>query len=335
MSLTTIENKPERGFHHITVMLNETVDSLGSIDGKTVVDCTLGGGGHTRLLLEKVGASGKVVAFDRDIDALAHAKSSFSSELASGRLELIDAPFSSLKTELTKRGLLGMVSGIIADIGVSSHQIDQALRGFSFSSNGPLDMRMNARSGQSAADFLNSAAEDEIANVIYHYGEEHKSRQIARLIVKQRSVKPLITTFDLAELIARARLWKEKSKKHPATKTFQALRIFINDELDELKTLCHDGLECLASGGRMAIISFHSLEDRIVKEAFLDFTGKTKLQSVPRHLPMTESELHKLVNKRGVIVGDFPAEPSASEIQSNPRARSAKLRTIEKISTSD
>lgn len=319
-------------FSHETVLLFETVDSLGDIEGKCVVDCTLGGGGHTALLLERVGKTGKVVAFDRDEAALQNARIRFENEISSGQLVVVDSPFSELKSALEDLGLWGAVAGVIADIGVSSHQFDTAERGFSFSHNGPLDMRMDPRVGISAADFLNEASQEEIADVIWKFGEEQKSRHIARLIVNKRATKPFQTTADLSSLIAGARLWKEKSKKNPATKTFQALRIYVNDELGELRALVDNGFECLMNGGVLAIISFHSLEDRIVKERFQDFSGKSKRQSLPRNIPLTEEQLEKLIEKKGTIVGPFPLEPTQEEIAVNPRSRSAKLRTIQKTS---
>jgi 16S rRNA (cytosine1402-N4)-methyltransferase len=321
---------PTDAFHHVTVLLRETVESLGEIQGATVVDCTLGGGGHTALLLEKVGPSGRVIAFDKDPDALAAAKMRFEKALSLGQLIIVDDSFSNLQSHIHRLGLFRTVDGIIADIGVSSHQLDMAERGFSFSNDGPLDMRMNARTGMSAAEFVNSAEEEEIANVIYQFGEEHKSRQIAKIICQRRSIKPFQTTKDLADVIGQARLWKGKSKKHPATKTFQALRIFINDELGELKTLCHDAFDALKIGGRLSIISFHSLEDRLVKESFLSYTGRTKMQNLPRNLPLTQAQLDAMIQKSGLIVGDFPVDPTEGEVATNPRARSAKLRTIEK-----
>lgn len=318
-------------FKHDTVLLHETVDALGDISGRVVVDCTLGGGGHTALLLERVGEQGKVVAFDRDDDALEHARERFRTEIASGKLILIDSPFSELGETLKARGLYGAVHGVIADIGVSSHQIDTDGRGFSFMTNGPLDMRMDPRSGQSAAEFLANEDEKTIANVIWHFGEEQKSRQIARKIVESRKIKPIVTTLDLASLIASMHLWKDRSKKHPATKTFQALRIHVNDELGELKRLVDEGFHSLQSNGIFAIISFHSLEDRIIKETFQEYCGKTKKQNLPRDIPLTSKEVDALIQKQGDIVGDFPLIPSDEEIERNPRSRSAKLRAIRKI----
>lgn len=320
----------ENSFHHQTVLLHETVDALGDIAGGLVVDCTLGGGGHTALLLERVGPSGRVIAFDRDKDALENAKRRFAKELASEQLVLVDAPFSELAGVLKARGAWGKVRGVIADIGVSSHQIDSDLRGFSFMTDGPLDMRMDPRSGQSAAEFLATEEEFEIAKVIYELGEEHKSRQIARRIVESRKSRPIHTTLDLANLVASLHLWKDRSKKHPATKTFQALRIHVNDELGELRRLVDDGFQSLQCDGILAIISFHSLEDRIIKEKFLEYCGKAKSQQIPRDLPLTSAQVDAMINKQGEVVGDFPFMPTADEVSANPRSRSAKLRAIRK-----
>lgn len=319
-------------FHHQTVLLHETVDILGDIKDGLVVDCTLGGGGHTALLLERVGPKGQVIAFDRDKDALEHARLRFAKELASDQLVVVDAPFSDLRSTLDARGVLGKVRAVIADIGVSSHQIDSNLRGFSFMTNGPLDMRMDPRSGQSAAEFLATEDETEIARVIYEFGEEHKSRQIARRIVESRKIRPIQTTLELANLVASLRLWKDQSKKHPATKTFQALRIYVNDELGELRRLVDEGFQSLQCGGILAVISFHSLEDRIIKEKFLEYCGKAKHQQLPRNLPLTSAQVDALTRKQGEVVGDFPSIPSDLEIQNNPRSRSAKLRAIRKTS---
>lgn len=318
-------------FNHETVLLQETVDALGDITGGLVVDCTLGGGGHTNLLLERVGPLGRVVAFDRDHDALKNARERFTSDIEDGRLILVDSPFSGLGDFLKLQGMYGHVRGVIADIGVSSHQIDSNERGFSFMTNGPLDMRMDPRSGQSAAEFLATESETEIAHVIWKFGEEQKSRHIAKRIVDARKLKPITTTLDLANLIASMHLWKDRSKKHPATKTFQALRIHVNDELGELQRLVDEGFDSLQRGGVFAIICFHSLEDRIVKEKFQEYCGKSKHQQIPRDIPLTAKQVDALINKRGEITGDFPLVPSDEEISENPRSRSAKLRSIRKL----
>jgi 16S rRNA (cytosine1402-N4)-methyltransferase len=317
-------------FDHKTVLLHETVACLGNILGKTIVDCTFGGGGHAELLLEAVGANGKVVGFDRDTNALRHAEVKFKTYLSNGQLILVDKPFSNIKSTLQDMGLFGLVDGIIADIGVSSPQIDDPERGFSFLREGPLDMRMDQRFGQSAADFVNSATEKEIADVIYIFGEEQKSRQIARLIINQRVSSPLKTTTDLANLIQSARLWPGHSKRHPATKTFQALRIFVNGELDELTCLVSDAFDALSVGGVLGIITFHSLEDRIVKNKFKELCGVSGRDAIPKGIPFTESQISAMVDQRAIIVGKFPLEPSQDEIDLNPRARSAKLRAIQK-----
>lgn len=318
-------------FKHQTVLLHETVDALGDITGGTVVDATLGGGGHTALLLERVGPKGRVFAFDRDHDALKNARERFASEITDGRLVLVDSPFSGLGDFLKIQGLFGKIRGVIADIGVSSHQIDTNARGFSFMTDGPLDMRMDTRSGQSAAEFLANEEEATIAHIIWKFGEEQKSRQIARRIVEWRKTKPIVTTLDLVHLVTSLRLWKDHSKKNPATKTFQALRIHVNDELGELERLVDEAFDSLQSGGVFAVISFHSLEDRMIKEAFLKYCGKAKQQQIPRDIPLTSAQVDALINKRGEVVGDFPLIPSDQEISENPRSRSAKLRAIRKL----
>ncbi len=320
-------------YHHKTVLLTESVDGCGDIKGKIVVDCTLGGGGHTRLLLERVGHKGQVIAFDRDLDALEHARRDFKEDIKNQRLILVDSPFGKIKQKLLELGVFGKIAAVLADIGVSSHQIDTRERGFSFAEDGPLDMRMDSRSGQSAADFLNEAEESEIADVIYHFGEEPKSRHIAKLITTARSSHKFTTTLQLSELIAKARLWPGHSKKHPATRTFQALRILVNGELDELRDLLVDGFSALAAGGRFCVISFHSIEDRLIKEKFNEYCGKSKATQLPREIPLTQAQVDHVKNVRARIIGNFPRSPSEDETSENPRARSAKLRVIEKITT--
>ncbi|MCX6125652.1 MAG: 16S rRNA (cytosine(1402)-N(4))-methyltransferase RsmH [Proteobacteria bacterium] len=213
---------------------------------------------------------------------------------------------------------------------MSSHQINLPYRGFSFSMEGPLDMRMDPRTGFPASHFLNNAEESDIANVLWSLGEEQKSRQIARKIVLSRTAKPFQTTSDLSKLISSARLWPGNSKKNPATKTFQALRIHVNDELGELNTLVDDGFGCLEVGAVMTIISFHSLEDRIVKTKFQSLCGKSKRAALPKGIPFTEEQIATLIDQKAIIVGPFPGTPSADEILANPRSRSAKLRSIQK-----
>lgn len=325
-----LDTTSQQSYHHTTVLLKESVDILEPAPGAILVDCTLGGGGHTKLMLERVGASGRVISFDRDVIAIENAKIKFADEISAGRLHLVHKPFGSIFSELKKLDLLEKIQGVLADIGVSSHHLDVGERGFSFMHEGPLDMRMDRSEGQSAAEFLKFADEEEIANVIWKFGEEPKSRIIAKLICKSRKVAPLVTTKDLADLIAKNIFWKEASRKHPATRTFQALRIYVNDELGQLSELLADAPKVLKLGGVFAVITFHSLEDRLTKEAMSDLSGKTKRQSLPRDLPFTDVEIARMTEATLEIIKPFPMIPSEDELSKNPRARSAKLRAIRK-----
>ena len=286
------------------------------------------------MMLAAVGTHGKVIAFDRDITAIDKARLEFSDEIHAGRLILCHNAFGDILLTLSKLGLTKNIDGILADIGVSSHHLDEATRGFSFSHDGPLDMRMDQSRGQSVADFLATASETEIADVIYKYGEESKSRFIAKLICERRQMNPFKTTKSLADLIASKVFWKEASRKHPATRTFQALRIYINDELGELEKLLDSAPEVLKPGGVLAIITFHSLEDRIAKGAMLDLSGKSQRQSIPRDLPLTTEQIAAMSQSRAEVIRPFPMTPSEDEIKNNPRARSAKLRAIRLIKES-
>ncbi|MCX6131344.1 MAG: 16S rRNA (cytosine(1402)-N(4))-methyltransferase RsmH [Proteobacteria bacterium] len=317
-------------FEHLSVLRKELVDSLSLQSGDYAVDCTAGGGGHTLGLLQKVGLSGKVLAFDRDDRAQAVFKQKFETELKSGQLELIKAPFSELRDELSKRGLLGRIRGLCADIGVSSPQIDTAERGFSFTKPGPLDMRMDQSQGMTAADLVNNSSEEELVRVFRDYGEDPKARSITRAILRRREIQPFHETTDLASVVAAACHYRERSRKHPATKVFQALRIAVNAELDELQSLLASIQPTLALGGRCAIISFHSLEDRLVKHHFKQLVDGNK-PNYSRDVPLTALQLERMHHKTFQIIKPFPLEPSAEELEINPRARSAKLRIIEKL----
>ncbi len=321
-------NQNIQNYHHISVLFEEAVAILDVRPGSVVVDCTLGGGGHTSLMLQKVGPTGRVVAFDRDITAIQGAGKRFSDDISSGRLILIHSHFGDILPQLVQRGLSGKIDGILADIGVSSHHLDEAVRGFSFHHDGPLDMRMDQSQGFSAADFLQSAEESEIARVLWQYGEEPKSRFIAKLICERREMTPFQRTTQLANLIASKVFYKEASRKHPATRTFQALRIHVNNELGELESLLASAPKVIAPGGVLAVIAFHSLEDRIVKDSMHSFSGKTARASMPRDIPLTATQLNDLTNASGTIIKPFPVVPSDAEILRNPRARSAKLRAI-------
>lgn len=321
-------------YKHTTVLIRESIEVLSPRAGGILVDCTLGGGGHTRLMLEAVGDHGKVIAFDRDIAAIDKARQEFSNEIQAGRLILCHNAFGDILLTLSNLGVTKNIDGILADIGVSSHHLDEAARGFSFSYEGPLDMRMDQSRGQSAAEFLATASETEIADVIYKYGEESKSRFIAKLICERRHMNPFKTTKALADLIASKVFWKEASRRHPATRTFQALRIYINDELGELEKLLAATPKVLKLGGVLAIITFHSLEDRIAKSTMLDLSGKSQRQSIPRDLPLTTDQIAAMSQPHAEVIRPFPMTPSEDEIRNNPRARSAKLRAIRLIKES-
>ncbi len=301
---------------HIPVLISEVLESLAPKDGETYVDGTFGAGGYTRAILEKANCT--VLALDRDPNAIRDS-APLVAQFA-GRLQIVETPFSQME-EAVQAELAGqLVDGIVLDIGVSSMQLDNAERGFSFQSDGPLDMRMSS-SGMSAADFLNTSEEEEIADVIYTYGEEHRSRAIARAVVKRREEAPFTRTLELADLVLRVFHGRKVDGRHPATRTFQALRIYVNDELGELTAGLAAAERILKPGGRLVVVTFHSLEDRIVKKFLAERSGKTPGAS--RHLP---PELIKSAAPSFRLVNSRPLTPSKGELEVNPRSRSARLR---------
>ena len=304
------------GAPHIPVLLDEVVEALNPQPGDVLIDATFGAGGYTRALLER-GAT--VHAFDRDPDAIAAGQGWRETEQTPPRLILHPHRFSEMLDVMRAAGV-ERVDGVVMDIGVSSMQLDQAERGFAFSSDGPLDMRMS-QDGTSAADFLNTAEESTIADVIYQYGEERQSRRVARAIVAAR---PLATTGELARVVRKALGHKPHDKKDPATRTFQAIRIHVNGELDELSQGLSAAEHLLCEGGRLAVVSFHSLEDRIVKR-FLREASSTP--SASRHVPMV-AEGDPVFSKVSKAI-----KPGAAEIDRNPRARSSVLRHATRTST--
>lgn len=314
-------------FEHITVLREELLDSLCLTQGDYAVDCTAGGGGHTAGLLERVGPEGKVIAFDRDPWAQDVLRKRFEKELKAGQLELIQEPFSRIEEALSERGWLGKIKGLCADVGVSSPQLDAAERGFSFAKDGPLDMRMDQSQGVTARDIVNGWSVIELTKLFRDYGEDPQARRIAQAIEKERARGPIERTLDLADLVASSVHYKERSRKHPATRVFQALRIEVNGELRELQALLDAVSPALKPDGRCAIISFHSLEDRLVKNAFRELADG-HMKHFDRRLPLTEAEILK--KKAFTIVKPFPIVPRDEEQSSNPRSRSAKLRVIEK-----
>ena len=309
----------EQTFSHVTVMLQEAVDALAIKPDGIYVDGTFGRGGHSRLILSRLGPNGRLLAIDRDPLAIAEAQT-----IDDPRFEMIPGAFSGLADYLRERDLAGQVDGLLLDLGVSSPQLDDAERGFSFQKDGPLDMRMDPTSGISASEWLAKAEADDIAWVLKEFGEERFAKKIGRAIVHDRVEKPFTRTRQLAELIARLIPTKEKNK-HPATRSFQAIRIYINSELEEVERAMEGALTVLAPAGRLAIISFHSLEDRLVKQFI---RKQEKGPEVPRGLPLTEAQL--AVGRTMKSIGKA-MKPSDVEIDANPRSRSAVLRVAERL----
>jgi 16S rRNA (cytosine1402-N4)-methyltransferase len=302
---------------HIPVLVNEVLEGLAPRVGGFYVDATFGRGGHSAALLQAIGPEGHILALDRDPAAILAGQQRFHNDR---RIELVQAPFATLAKIMDERAAGRAPDGILLDIGVSSAQIDQAERGFSFSHDGPLDMRMDPASGSSAADWLAVASLEEIQRVIAELGEERFARRIARAIVREREVSPITRTGELAELVQRV---VPRDGKHPATRTFQALRIFINDELGQLRVALQAALEVLAVGGRLAVISFHSLEDRIVKHFMREHAQVDPVYAgLPVIPPQAQPVLALAGRKRRA--GD-------DELARNPRARSAVLRVAEKL----
>lgn len=299
--------EPEAFARHIPVLRSETLGALGLKPGGVYVDGTFGAGGYTSEMLAAF-PDIRVHAFDRDPGAIAEGAGLVARH--AGRLDLIGRPFS----EMAECGIDG-VDGVTLDIGVSSMQFDEALRGFSFRQDGPLDMRMS-RDGVSAADVVNEEGEERLADIIYHYGEERQSRPVARAIVAARRATPIRTTRQLSDIVSKV-VWHRPGEIHPATRTFQALRIFVNDELGELARGLHAAEGILKPGGVLAVVTFHSLEDRIVKQFFAARSGRG---GGSRHHPVAATAATFTVE------GRWPVVPEASEIAYNPRARSAKLR---------
>jgi len=311
------EQQGSNTFKHRSVLLDAAVDYLISDDSGRYVDATFGRGGHSRLILSQLAADGQLLGIDKDPQAIETAR-----ELAGTdqRFSWYHGSFAGLNQALEQQSW-PQVNGVLMDLGVSSPQLDDASRGFSFMREGPLDMRMNPEQAPSAAQWLATADEKDIANVIFHYGEERFSRRIARLVVERRQEEPIETTRQLASLVAEAVPKKEKHK-HPATRTFQAIRIFINRELEDLESGLKAAVQRLAPGGRLVVISFHSLEDRLVKRFMRDLARGPK---IPKGVPVTadqEESGYRLIGKA--------SKASEQEIDENVRARSAVMRVLER-----
>ena len=310
-----------RPLAHIPVLPDEVMQALDLAGREVVVDATWGRGGHAREMLKRLPASARLIVIDRDAEAVAHARNFSRWDT---RIEVAHSPFSNLRNILWHKNLVGKVNAILFDLGVSSVQLDQPERGFSFHQDGPLDMRMDQSAGVPAAEWLKQVGEDELAQVLRRFGEEKFSRRIARNIKRALLSGDIKTTGELAGLVVDAVPFRER-RKHPATRTFQAIRIALNQELRELQSALPQALEVLAPDGRLVVISFHSLEDRIVKR-FL--RAQSKGDPWPASLPVTSDML-----KPGLSPVGKPVRATADELARNPRARSAALRVARKLAT--
>lgn len=306
------------GSAHTTVMLDAAVDWLVTKPDGVYLDGTFGRGGHSRRILAALSEHGRLVGVDKDPEAVKVGNALAEKD---GRFEMAWSSFADIKAICAQRQL-GVIDGLLLDLGVSSPQLDNAERGFSFSHDGPLDMRMNPEAGMSAAEWINQAPEQELVKVFFDYGEEKFARRMASAIVRRRAERPFSRTLDLAEVVKAANPRWEKHK-HPATRVFQAIRIFINGELTELNSALRDSLDVLAPGGRLVVISFHSLEDRMVKRFMRDQAQGPKL---PKGLPIMESEVPRAL--KVLVKGE---KPGATEVDGNVRSRSAVLRVAERL----
>lgn len=307
-------------YQHKTVLLNESINGLAIKPDGIYVDGTFGRGGHSRLILSQLSDKGRLIAIDRDIGAIQE-----SSKILDPRFNIIHGVFSNVKQYLTSLDLVGKIDGFLLDLGVSSPQLDDPERGFSFMRDGPLDMRMDVTKGLSASEWLMQSNEDDITWVLKTFGEERFARRIAKAIILQNQQKPITRTLELAALIEQVTPMKERHK-HPATRSFQAIRIYINSELEEIERALKDSIDILADHGRLAVISFHSLEDRIVKQ----FIAKqSKGPEIPRGLPLTEEQIKLYGSASLRSLGKI--KPSSMEIENNLRSRSAILRIAERV----
>jgi 16S rRNA (cytosine1402-N4)-methyltransferase len=304
---------------HETVLLQEAVAELVKNPSGIYVDATFGRGGHSRAILDLLDEQGRLIAIDKDLDALAKAEQFYADE---SRFEIVHGSFADIDRHLRTKNIT-YVDGVLADLGVSSPQLDDAERGFSFLKDGPLDMRMNRQSGISASEWLASASAEEITRVLREYGEEKYAGRIARAIYEACRRGPIVSTLDLAKIVSEANPSWEKHK-HPATRAFQAIRIKVNSELEDLEMLLQRGSEALAVGGRLVVISFHSLEDRIVKQFM---RAKTRGNAPPPDVPVFEKDIVRHFKIIGKAI-----KPGDKEVSNNIRARSAVMRILEKVS---
>ena len=309
----------EQEFKHYTVMLNEAVDALNCVDGMVYVDCTLGGGGHSELILKQIQPSGKLISFDIDDDAINAASKRLSQYQ---NLTIVKSSYTNIKQVLSELGINKITGGVLFDLGASYHQLTKQERGFSFSKEAPLDMRFNRDNDFSAYDVVNNYSEDELVKIFSEYGEERFSKRIARAIVEQRKIKKLETTTELAELIVKATP-KIKSNIHPATRVFQAIRIEVNQELKNVKNALEDVLDLLDVNAIISVISFHSLEDRLVKQFFKYHSTRCHCERNQMICNCPPPKL-ELVNRKPIVA-------SEKELGENPPSRSAKLRVAKRI----
>lgn len=310
-------------FHHVTVLLHETIDMLDVKADGVYVDATLGGAGHSEYLLGKLSESGHLYAFDQDQHAIENAKTRLAPFIEKGMVTFIKGNFRQLKERLNELGVTE-IDGICYDLGVSSPQLDERERGFSYKKDAPLDMRMNQEASLTAYEVVNSYDYHDLVRIFFKYGEDKFSKQIARKIEQTRAIKPIETTTELAEIIKSAKPAKELKKKgHPAKQIFQAIRIEVNDELGAADESIQQAMDLLAIGGRISVITFHSLEDRLTKQLFKE----ASTVEVPKGLPFIPDELKpkmELVNRKPIL-------PSQEELEENNRSHSAKLRVAQKI----
>lgn len=310
-------------FHHVSVLLEESLKGLQLKSGGIYIDCTLGGAGHSSEIVKAIGPTGVLIGIDQDKNALAAAEKKLSNY--SANIKLVHSNFRHIKEIAQELDVVNKVDGILFDLGVSSHQLDEGERGFSYRYDAPLDMRMNIEDNVTAKDLVNQLSQDELNNIIWEYGEERWAKRIAEFIVAERKVKTIETTGELVEIIKKAiPAGARKEGPHPAKRTFQALRIAVNSELDILTQTFKDAVEILNTKGRLCVITFHSLEDRITKQTFQELAKKC---ICPPSLPICTCIHEKQIK----IITGKPILPSDEELEINHRARSAKLRIAEKL----